>query len=161
MREESRTALYEIPVYIYDKYHWQLEHSPHDRLTPPTMFAFLPAALVLAATACQVSASASYESTTPPDWIVYSYPTTDVVVNHQVTLGIDGAALAIPRVYYGLGYNLSVSTTFPNQTTTPWIYISNLDNGVNGWVQCTGTGMSQNDNSLLNSITFVADAVGR
>lgn len=123
------------------------------------MLAFLAAALVLTA-ACLVNA-ASYESTTPPDWLVYSYPTTDVVVNNTVTLGINGGALHIPRVFYGLGYNLSVSTTLPNNTNILRMAISNLDDGVDGWVQCTGTGSSQRDSSLLNSVTFAVNAVGR
>lgn len=124
------------------------------------MFALLSVAALVLGAACQASA-ASFDPATPPDWLVYSYPTTDVVVNQTVTLGINGGALYVPHDYYGFGYNLSVSTVLPNNTNVLWMYISNLDEGNLAQTHCAGFGRQQKGSLLLDSVTFAAHDVGQ
>lgn len=76
-----------------------------------------------------VLSSTTWRPITPPDWIGYSYPTTDVVVNEMFNLGIYGGAFDPRRDYYGLAYEISISTASPDEQITVQSVSDNLHDG--------------------------------
>lgn len=70
--------------------------------------------------------AASYKEQTPPDYVIYSYPTNNVTVNDTILLGIDGGAIEVPHDYYGLVYDMSISLTYPNGTNASLVFIGSL-----------------------------------
>lgn len=67
--------------------------------------------------------------TTPPDWIGYSYPTTDIVVNETFKLGIHGGAFDPLHNYYGLGYEINILTASPDGQSTVQLVTGNMHYG--------------------------------
>lgn len=59
----------------------------------------LPLTLLYIYACLQVGAS--FKEVTPPDTMIYSYPTADVPIGQQILLGMDGGALDVSSDYHG------------------------------------------------------------
>lgn len=85
---------------------------------------------------------------------MYSFPTTDVAIHSEVTLGLSGGPYRVPHDYYGLGYLVNVSTTMPNGTNVVWKTASNLGQRCSGKANVLHSGQ-------LNTVTFVPIFTGQ
>lgn len=115
------------------------------------MFALLIVLIHALAVRC---ISASFHPASPPEQIVYSFPTTDVAIHSEVTLGLSGGPYRVPHDYYGLGYLVNVSTTMPNGTNVVWKTASNLGQHCSGKANVLRSGQ-------LNTVTFVPIFTGK
>lgn len=102
-----------------------VEVSPGRLLTTPTMVKLVSiASLAFLVLSCY----GSYQPASPPYSLTIAYPSVNPVVGETMEIGF--AEPAIPRAYYGLTYNVSLSLTYPNGTSFPaTVSISNAPQG--------------------------------
>lgn len=94
-----------------------MESASLKSLDAPSAMPTSSLSILLYATAVQ-SFSASYSPVSPPDWIVYSYPISDIAFPDTFDLGIREDSFYVPHDYYGFEWFIGISIVLPNGTNS-------------------------------------------